>query len=90
MNIRKALSPSKAAVAASTKADNEAKTAEDEAEDDDEKVLNEMEEMTYAMDRKKKRAKKVLSKRRAKVRKLCSCSISLTLSVFLPFCFVHI
>lgn len=66
MNIRKALSPSKAAVAATTKADSEAKTAEDEAEDDDEKVLNEMEEMTYAMDRKKKRAKKVLSKRRAK------------------------
>lgn len=66
MNIRKAFSPSKAAVAATTKADGETKTAEDEAEDDDEKVLNEMEEMTYAMDRKKKRAKKVLSKRRAK------------------------
>ncbi|KAL8116143.1 adoMet-dependent rRNA methyltransferase spb1 [Apium graveolens] len=66
MNIRKALSPSKSAVAATTKVDSEAKTAEDEAEDDDEKVLNEMEEMTYAMDRKKKRAKKVLSKRRAK------------------------
>ncbi|WOG82420.1 hypothetical protein DCAR_0101584 [Daucus carota subsp. sativus] len=66
MNIRKALSPSKAAVAATTKVDSESKTDEDEAEDEDQKVLNEMEEMTYAMDRKKKRAKKVLSKRRAK------------------------
>lgn len=36
-------------------------------EDEDDKILNEMEELTYAMERKKKRAKKILAKRRAKV-----------------------
>lgn len=36
-------------------------------EDEDEKVLNELEELTYAMERKKKREKKLLAKRRAKV-----------------------
>ena len=36
-------------------------------ENEDDKLLNEMEELTYAMERKKKREKKLLAKRRAKV-----------------------
>ncbi|XP_042486091.1 adoMet-dependent rRNA methyltransferase spb1 [Macadamia integrifolia] len=59
MHIRKALSPVQKATAMST-------DVEDEKEDEDEKMLNEMEELTYAMERKKKREKKLLSKRRAK------------------------
>ncbi|ERN08169.1 hypothetical protein AMTR_s00018p00145570 [Amborella trichopoda] len=35
-------------------------------ENDDEHILNEMEELTYVLDSKKKRAKKLLAKRRAK------------------------
>lgn len=35
--------------------------------DEEDRILNEMEELTNVMDRKKKRAKKVLAKRRAKV-----------------------
>ena len=35
--------------------------------DEDEDVLNEMEELTNAMLRKKKQAKKIVAKRRAKV-----------------------
>lgn len=66
MHVRKALSPSTKAASAAPKDESENKDA-DEDEDDDEKVLNEMEELTYAMDRKKKRAKKLLAKRRAKV-----------------------
>lgn len=61
MHIRKALSPSQKATSADAKVEPENK------EDEDEKVLNEMEELTYAMERKKKRAKKLISKRRAKV-----------------------
>ncbi|KAK2991692.1 hypothetical protein RJ640_016398 [Escallonia rubra] len=60
MHIRKALSPSQKISSTSTAAEHENK------DDEDEKVLNEMEELTYAMERKKKRAKKLLSKRRAK------------------------
>ncbi|KAG5526657.1 hypothetical protein RHGRI_032805 [Rhododendron griersonianum] len=59
MSIRKALSPSHKATS-TTDVEPESKV------DEDEKMLNEMEELTYAMDRKKKRAKKVLSKRQAK------------------------
>ncbi|XP_073313139.1 adoMet-dependent rRNA methyltransferase spb1-like [Primulina huaijiensis] len=58
MHIRKALSPSEKST--STTPEHEKK------EDEDEKVLNEMEELTNAMDRKKKRAKKLLNKRRSK------------------------
>lgn len=65
MHVRKALSPSTKAASAAPKDESENKDA-DEDDDDDEKVLNEMEELTYAMDRKKKRAKKLLAKRRAK------------------------
>ncbi|KAM7514708.1 hypothetical protein LguiA_004291 [Lonicera macranthoides] len=60
MHIRKALSPTQKATSADEKVEPENK------EDEDEKVLNEMEELTYAMERKKKRAKKLISKRRAK------------------------
>lgn len=58
--MRKALSPEKASTATTTV---EPETKEDE----DEKILNEMEELTNAMERKKKRAKKITNKRQAKV-----------------------
>ncbi|KAL8540217.1 hypothetical protein ACS0TY_001699 [Phlomoides rotata] len=57
--MRKALSPEKAIPATST-VEHETK------EDEDEKILNEMEELTNAMERKKKRAKKITNKRQAK------------------------
>jgi len=63
INIRKALSPAKKTEPATTaEVDNE-----HEVVDEDDRILNEMEELTNAMDRKKKREKKILSKRRAKV-----------------------
>lgn len=62
MHIRKALSPNQKAKSTPViDAENEVK------QDEDDKLLNEMEELTYAMERKKKRAKKLLAKRRAKV-----------------------
>ncbi|GAV58254.1 FtsJ domain-containing protein/Spb1_C domain-containing protein/DUF3381 domain-containing protein [Cephalotus follicularis] len=61
MHIRKALSP--AQKVSSTAATNVEKQNE---EDEDEKLLNEMEELTYAMEQKRKRQKKLLAKRRAK------------------------
>lgn len=66
VQIRKALSPEKANASTSKEVENE-----ENKEDDEDKILNEMEELTYAMERKKKRTKKLLSKRRAqdKVRK---------------------
>lgn len=76
LNIRKALSPSAKAASATPKDESE----KQDDEDDDQKVLNEMEELAYAMDRKKKRAKKVLAKRRAKV---CSTSMG-SVKFFLP------
>ncbi|KAJ4967436.1 hypothetical protein NE237_019285 [Protea cynaroides] len=60
MHIRKALSPTKKATVMATNVEG------DHKEDDDERILNEMEELTDAMEHKKKRAKKLLSKRRAK------------------------
>ncbi|CDO97033.1 unnamed protein product [Coffea canephora] len=60
MHIRKALSPSQKSTTASKE------TGDEMEEDEDQKVLTEMEELTYAMERKKKRAKKLLAKRRAK------------------------
>lgn len=64
MQIRKALSPAQKATAptpttTTTEGENE--------EDEDDKVLNEMEELTYAMERRKKREKKLLAKKKAKV-----------------------
>lgn len=68
MNIRKALSPSQKASASPSNIENQIENKEDE----DDKILNEMEELTYAMERKKKRSKKLLAKRRAKVSSLLS------------------
>ncbi|XP_073308166.1 adoMet-dependent rRNA methyltransferase spb1-like [Primulina huaijiensis] len=59
MHIRKALSPSE-------KSTSTTPPEQEKKEDEDERVLNEMEELTNAMDRKKKRAKKLLAKRQAK------------------------
>ncbi|XP_057750618.1 uncharacterized protein LOC130969062 [Arachis stenosperma] len=61
IHIRKALAPTEKPDP-TTKA--EAKNVPEVDEDD--RILNEMEELTYTMDRKKKREKKLLSKRRAK------------------------
>lgn len=67
MQIRKALSPA-------TKTDSSSPAVGDKEDtvDEDDKILNEMEELTYAMERKKKRQKKLLAKRRAKVWLLCN------------------
>ena len=62
INIRKALSPAKKTEAATT-----AEVGNDHEVDENDRILNEMEELTNAMDRKKKREKKILAKRRAKV-----------------------
>ncbi|KAK4771777.1 hypothetical protein SAY86_013552 [Trapa natans] len=62
LNMRKALSPSQKASISVSNIENK----NDNKEDDDDKILDEMEELTYAMDRKKKRVKKLLAKRRAK------------------------
>lgn len=63
MHIRKALSPiAKAKSITTTDVENENK----EDVDEDDKILNEMEELTYAMERKKKREKKLLARRKAK------------------------
>lgn len=62
MQIRKALSPSeKATVTTAPDVEKENK------EDDDDRILNEMEELTNAMERKKKREKKLQAKKRAQV-----------------------
>ena len=62
IHIRKALSPTE-------KPDPTTKAGtENEPEvDEDDRILNEMEELTYTMEHRKKRAKKLLAKRRAKV-----------------------
>lgn len=62
IQLRKALSPSEKANSSTTVSDGDKGCEENE----DDKLLNEMEELTYAMERKKKRAKKLLAKRRAK------------------------
>ena len=62
IQIRKALSPTQKPDSTTTEQmGNEPKV------DEEDRILNEMEELTYVMDRKKKRAKKLLAKRRAKV-----------------------
>jgi len=62
IHIRKALSPTQ-------KPDPTTKeqTGNEQKVDEEDRLLNEMEELTNVMDRKKKRAKKLLAKRRAKV-----------------------
>ncbi|XVF01085.1 hypothetical protein REPUB_Repub04eG0057200 [Reevesia pubescens] len=62
MQLRKALSPSEKA----TSSTNATDVDKGDEENEDDKLLNEMEELTYAMELKKKRAKKLLAKRRAK------------------------
>ncbi|CAM8968904.1 unnamed protein product [Rhodiola kirilowii] len=62
MHIRKALSPTPVVAPLVPDVDDEGK----EGKDEDEKLLDEMEELTNAMDRKKKREKRVIAKRRAK------------------------
>lgn len=70
MNVRKELSSIEkiATATAPIEANKEDKDVEeeDEDEDEDEKLLHEMEELTNAVDRKKKREKKLLAKRRAR------------------------
>ncbi|KAK8529927.1 hypothetical protein V6N13_102816 [Hibiscus sabdariffa] len=63
MQLRKALSPSEKATPTPTTATDVDKGDE---ENEDDKLLNVMEELTYAMECKKKREKKLLAKRRAK------------------------
>ena len=63
MQIKKALAPSEKAVVI-TAPDVEKK---ENKEDDDDRILNEMEELTNAMERKKKREKKLQAKKRAQV-----------------------
>lgn len=60
MQIRKALSPTEKATSATTAVEREGK------EDEDDRILNEMEELTNAMEQKKKKAKKLLAKRQSK------------------------
>ncbi|XP_010433595.1 PREDICTED: putative rRNA methyltransferase [Camelina sativa] len=61
MQIRKALTPEKKEVAKT-----EPDVGKEDEENDDDKLLNELEELTNTVDRKKKQAKKILAKRRAK------------------------
>lgn len=76
MHIRKALSPKQKVTSTSVNdAENEVK------QDEDDKLLNEMEELTYAMERKKKREKKLLAKRKAKVCHLAEFSLYFLLSL---------
>jgi len=62
MQIRKALTPEKKEVAKP-----EPDVGKEDEENEDDKLLNELEELTNTVDRKKKQAKKILAKRRAKV-----------------------
>ncbi|XP_020217180.1 adoMet-dependent rRNA methyltransferase spb1 [Cajanus cajan] len=61
IHIRKALSPAKKADPTTTE-----QVEKEQKVDEEDRILNEMEELTNVMDRKKKRAKKLLAKRRAK------------------------
>lgn len=61
MQIRKALSPAQKATAPAS-----APIEGENEEDEDNRILNEMEELKYAMDQRKKRKKKLLAKKRAK------------------------
>lgn len=62
MQIRKALTPEKKEVAK-----KEPDVGKENEENEDDRLLSELEELTNAADRKKKQAKKLLAKRRAKV-----------------------
>lgn len=60
LRIRKALSSTQKVAAETTDVEDETKGNEDDL------LLNEMEELSYALERKKKKAKKLLAKRQAK------------------------
>ncbi|CAH9100563.1 unnamed protein product [Cuscuta europaea] len=60
MHLRKALSPSEKSIIPPTPVEPESK------EDEDERILNEMEELTYVIERKKKKEKRLQAKRLAK------------------------
>ncbi|XP_047157343.1 pre-rRNA 2'-O-ribose RNA methyltransferase [Vigna umbellata] len=62
IHIRKVLSPTQKHDPPTTKEE----TGNEQKVDEEDRLLNEMEELTNVMDRKKKRAKKLLAKRRAK------------------------
>ncbi|XP_028765768.1 adoMet-dependent rRNA methyltransferase spb1 [Neltuma alba] len=67
IHIRKALSRTeKSDTPMRTEVEDENKKDDDNKEDEDDKILNQMEELTYAMDRKRKHEKKRLAKRKAK------------------------
>lgn len=61
LRIRKALSSAERVAAKTTDVEDDTKGNEDD------RLLSEMEELTYALERKKKKAKKRLAKRQAKV-----------------------
>lgn len=61
LKLRKALSSAQKVTPKAADGDQEAKGNEDD------QLLNEMEELTNVLDRKKRRAKKLIAKRRAKV-----------------------
>ncbi|KAF2618728.1 hypothetical protein F2Q68_00040393 [Brassica cretica] len=65
MQIRKALTPEKKEVAK-----KEPDVGKEDEENEDDRLLSELEELTNAADRKKKQAKKLLAKRRAKAEML--------------------
>jgi len=62
INIRKALSP-----AVKTEPATIAEVENDHEVDENDRILNEMEDLTNAMEHKKNREKKILAKRRDKV-----------------------
>ncbi|KAJ0985878.1 hypothetical protein J5N97_004234 [Dioscorea zingiberensis] len=83
MRIRKELLSSQKAVSKAAEADNSTKNNADEDDvkgNEDDRLLGEMEELTFALERKKKREKKLLAKRRAKdkVRKATGMQIDAT------------
>ncbi|KAJ6819584.1 putative rRNA methyltransferase [Iris pallida] len=80
MRIRKELSSTKKIVPKAPDAEDETKGDEEAKGNEDENLLNEMEELTNALERKKKRTKKLLAKRRAKdkVRKATGMQIDAT------------
>lgn len=70
MRIRKELLSSKKVASKAAETENGTKCNVDEDDvkgNEDDRLLGEMEELTFALEHKKKRQKKLLAKRRAKV-----------------------
>ena len=59
------------------------------AKDEDEDILNEMSELKDIMDAKKKREKKAVAKRKAKVWMLVCCCIYFSIRLFLPLSYAQ-